>query len=167
MACLPIAPRPKPTSCGLVVLGPGDTVLVCHTTGTPRWDLPKGLQEPGETPREAAVREAWEETSLAVDPAWLLDLGPHDYLPAKRLHLFGLHVSAGALRLADCRCHTTYPHRTSGRPVPEVNDYAWKPRAQLAAWCGKNLVRVLGALDWAAIEALAPVARVPVTGGRP
>jgi len=32
-----------------------------------RWDLPKGLVEPGETPLAAAHRELWEETG--IDPA--------------------------------------------------------------------------------------------------
>jgi 8-oxo-dGTP pyrophosphatase MutT (NUDIX family) len=46
-----------------------------------RWDLPKGLVEPGETPFEAAHRELWEETS--IDPAtvhWVPDfLFTHRY----------------------------------------------------------------------------------------
>jgi len=29
------------------------------------WDFPKGLIEPDERPREAALRETWEETTLA------------------------------------------------------------------------------------------------------
>jgi 8-oxo-dGTP pyrophosphatase MutT (NUDIX family) len=34
-----------------------------------RWDLPKGLVEPGETPLAAAHRELWEDTG--IDPEGL------------------------------------------------------------------------------------------------
>jgi ADP-ribose pyrophosphatase YjhB (NUDIX family) len=32
------------------------------------WSTPGGVMEPDETPADAAVREAWEETGLMVDP---------------------------------------------------------------------------------------------------
>ena len=34
-----------------------------------RWDIPGGTAEDGETPREAAVRETWEEAGLRVETA--------------------------------------------------------------------------------------------------
>lgn len=38
------------------------------------WALPGGHVEAGESPQEAAVREAWEETGLAVEGlVWLFD----------------------------------------------------------------------------------------------
>jgi|SRR5579884_197019 len=36
------------------------------------WVLPGGLVEPGEQPADAAVREAWEETGLIVEPQGIL-----------------------------------------------------------------------------------------------
>lgn len=36
------------------------------------WDLPGGMAEEGETPREAAAREIAEEIGIAVDPGRLL-----------------------------------------------------------------------------------------------
>jgi 8-oxo-dGTP pyrophosphatase MutT (NUDIX family) len=41
-------------------------LLVRHVEGN-QWTTPGGLIEPEETPADAAVREAWEETGLAVD----------------------------------------------------------------------------------------------------
>lgn len=36
-----------------------------------RWDLPKGHAEPGETPRQTAVREMTEETGLSLNEVQL------------------------------------------------------------------------------------------------
>jgi 8-oxo-dGTP pyrophosphatase MutT (NUDIX family) len=41
-------------------------VLVARHREGGKWLLPGGLIEPGETPADAAVREAWEETGLVV-----------------------------------------------------------------------------------------------------
>ena len=80
-------------SCGVVILNTRREVFACHVTGTARWDLPKGVQDPGETPLQTALRETWEETSLDLEAALLEDLGSFDYLPAKRLHLFAVRVT--------------------------------------------------------------------------
>ena len=152
----------KLLSCGVVVLSTDDDLFVCHATGTPRWDLPKGLAEPGETPLDAAVREAWEESGLELDPASLLDLGELAYLPQKRLHLFSLRVLPDAIDVAACRCRSTFPHHATGRATPEADRWAWMPLARLDAWCGKNMTKVLVGLDWERIRGLPAVARVPV-----
>jgi len=47
-------------------------------------------------------------------------------------------------------------------PTLEVDAYAWKPLDRLDGWCGKNMTRVLLALDWPRIEALPEVAAVRV-----
>jgi 8-oxo-dGTP pyrophosphatase MutT (NUDIX family) len=36
-----------------------------------RWDLPKGHLDFGETKREAALRELWEETGIPADKIWV------------------------------------------------------------------------------------------------
>ena len=152
----------KIVSCGVVILNARRELFVCHTTGTSRWDLPKGVQDPGESALQTAVREAWEETSLALEPDTLADLGTYDYLPTKRLHLYGLRLAVDAFDMHACRCHTTFPHHATGLPTLEVDAYAWKPLDRLGDWCGKNLTRVLLALDWPCIERLPEVAAVPV-----
>jgi 8-oxo-dGTP pyrophosphatase MutT (NUDIX family) len=56
----------KPSaSAGVVVLrraGAGWTCLLLRAYRN--WDFPKGLLEDDESPREAAIREVWEETDL-------------------------------------------------------------------------------------------------------
>jgi 8-oxo-dGTP pyrophosphatase MutT (NUDIX family) len=151
-------------SCGVVLANPRGDIFVCHATGTSRWDLPKGLADPGEDPRDAAVREAWEEAGLRLPSKELVDLGEFAYLPAKRLHLFALHVADDAIDVANCRCRSFFAHHRTGHDTPEADAWAWKPRGDLPAWCGKNMSRVLGTIDWAAIDALPVVVRVEVDG---
>jgi 8-oxo-dGTP pyrophosphatase MutT (NUDIX family) len=53
----------------VLMIEPGGRVLLIHERiedGTTHWLTPGGGVEPGETPREAAVREAVEETGIAV-----------------------------------------------------------------------------------------------------
>lgn len=149
-------------SCGVLLLNGRDEIFACHATGTPRWDLPKGLADDGEAPRDAAVREAWEESGLRLPGDRLADLGAFDYLPAKRLHLFALRVADAAIDLAHCSCRSFFPHHRTGAPTPEADAWGWKRRDEMAAWCGKNMVRVLGSLDWPAIRALPEVDHVEV-----
>ena len=54
-----------PMSAGVVVLRRFPEGWRCLVLRAYRnWDFPKGLVEDGESPRETAVREVWEETSL-------------------------------------------------------------------------------------------------------
>src|SRR5215469_15711868 len=75
------------TSCGVVITD-GDRVLLGHATRSPRWDIPKGVAEPGESFPAAAARELVEETGLMVPEAELRALGVHSYLRDKDLALF-------------------------------------------------------------------------------
>ncbi len=154
----------RAVSCGVLLVNRRAEVFACHATGTPRWDLPKGVAEIGESAREAAVREAWEESGLRLPADRLVDLGEFDYLPAKRLHLFALRVGNDAIDLALCSCRSFFAHHRTGVSTPEADAWGWKPRLAAPAWCGKNMVRVLGSLDWAAIDTLPEVATVEVDG---
>lgn len=63
----------------LVRTGGGD-VLVLRTTYKLHWELPGGGIEPGESPAQAAAREAREELGLAIGPGRLLCV---DYAPSR------------------------------------------------------------------------------------
>lgn len=56
----------------------GRVLLARHVEGN-QWLLPGGGVEPGETPADTAVREAWEETGLIVRLTGLVGVfgGPH------------------------------------------------------------------------------------------
>lgn len=58
-------------------------------TGQDAWQMPQGGVDPGETPRDAALRELWEETGVTADKVrveaeteeWLPYDLPHDLVP--------------------------------------------------------------------------------------
>jgi mutator protein MutT len=69
----------------VVLLDSNNSVLLLKRHKTSRfapekWGLPGGKIEKGETPREAALREMEEETSLVIDDA--IDLGRFDAVRA-------------------------------------------------------------------------------------
>jgi len=131
------------TSCGVVVTD-GRAVLLGHATRSPRWDIPKGVAEPGETFCRTAARELHEETGLAVPAEELLDLGVHAYLRGKDLALFAWLPR----RMPDpasltCRSTFTLP---GGSVLPEFDRFGIFPWDDALTRIGKNLARVLGAI---------------------
>jgi ADP-ribose pyrophosphatase len=66
------------------------------------WELPAGLIEPGEDPREAARRELEEELGFSVAPDALLPLGPSSFpapgFIAERHFYFEVEVNPAARR---------------------------------------------------------------------
>ena len=104
---------PRRTSCGVIVTD-GAVLLLGHTTGSTRWDIPKGLAEPGEDFRAAALRELWEETGLVAAPAALRDLGVHSYLAGKDLALFAWFPQPMPA-LQDLVCRSTVTRRGGPR----------------------------------------------------
>ena len=135
-------------SCGVIARRSRGELLLCHATGRNYWDIPKGLADPGEDPRAAALRELREEACLTVEPAQLRDLGVHAYLPRKNLHLFVVDPPDSALDIERCSCSSLFTPRHGGRPVPEVDAYRWAIRDWVPNLCGKNMTRVLLALYW-------------------
>lgn len=143
----PHVPAGRQLSCGLLIISPAG-ILLAHATRTPRWDLPKGKLEPGETPLEAALRECQEETGLdmACHMDQLVDMGAHPYLPRKDLHLFRLDLDE-ALDLTDCGCTTYIRRGENGDRYPETDDYAWVPKDEVFTRVGKSLMAYLVARE--------------------
>lgn len=131
------------TSCGVIVAD-GRRVLLGHATRSPRWDIPKGLAEPGEDLAAAAVRELAEETGLVVPVAVLENLGLHRYRPDKDLALFAWRPAA-LPDPATLACASTFVAR-DGAVLPELDRFALFAWEEAPGRVGKDLARLLGAL---------------------
>ena len=131
------------TSCGVIVTD-GQRLLLGHATRSPRWDIPKGIVEPGETLAVAAARELLEETGLTVTPEEITNLGVHPYLRGKDLALFMWRPP----QLPDpqsltCTSRFALPN---GTLLPEFDRFGLFPWEEALLRVGKNLARILGAI---------------------
>ena len=133
----------KAVSCGVIVED-GECVLLGHATRSPRWDIPKGLAEPGESLAAAAARELHEETGLSVPPHALTGLGVHPYLRDKDLALFRWRPA----RMPDPKalvCASTFT-APDGALLPEFDRFALFAWPEALSRVGKNLARLLATL---------------------
>jgi putative (di)nucleoside polyphosphate hydrolase len=139
---------PLPLSCGTLVIDARGRLLLCHVTDTAHWDIPKGMQDPGETPLAAAIRELREEAGIAFDASRFEDLGSFDYRRDKRLHLFLVRAQDELGDLSQLACTSFFPHRYTGKPTPETDDFCWASRADLARLCWPRMGKLLLMLSW-------------------
>ena len=139
---------PKLITCGTLVVNPHGKLLLCHVTNTAKWDIPKGLLDPGETPLQAAMRELFEEAGITFEAARFEDLGLFDYRPDKRLHVFRVRCGSDLNTLDHLKCTSFFPHPVTGKPTPETDGFRWADRSEIAALCWPNMARRLLLLDW-------------------
>ncbi|MGE0260285.1 MAG: NUDIX domain-containing protein [Alphaproteobacteria bacterium] len=137
--------RTKTTSCGVLVTD-GERLLLGHATRSPRWDIPKGMAEPGESFAAAARRELLEETGLDAPAAELRPLGVFAYLPGKDLALF-LWTPPVMPDPAALVCVSCFAWR--GSQLPEFDRFGLFPQAEAMRLVGKNMARVLAAIPLA------------------
>ena len=132
---------PKRTSCGVIVAGGDNRILLGHATRSPRWDIAKGLAEPGETFIAAARRELLEETGLAAPEGALRPLGVHAYLRDKDLALFAWNpATMPAPETLSCRSTFTLPN---GAVLPEFDHFGLFEWDDALGKVGRNLARIL------------------------
>ncbi len=123
-----------------MIVGDGSLILLGQATMSPRWDIPKGIAEPGEPFEAAAARELLEETGLVAAPSSLTPLGLHDYLPRKQLALFAWR--AASIDPSSLRC-TSMVRTRDGRLIPELSRFALLPWDEALTRVGKNMARIL------------------------
>jgi 8-oxo-dGTP pyrophosphatase MutT (NUDIX family) len=111
----PRVDRPPPPHAalgvGAVLYGPRGLLLGRHRRGT--WELPGGTVEPGESLREAVVRELGEETGLTA--------GPED------VRLLGtlLDDAGGVVRMTVAARVTAWRGEPSDQPGESVGRWRW------------------------------------------
>ncbi|MDR5793495.1 NUDIX hydrolase [Caballeronia sp. LZ008] len=132
----------RTVSCGVVILNEQGDVLLCHATETTHWDVPKGAADPGESPREAALRELVEETGIVLPAERLKDLGRFVYRRDKDLHLFAVRVSAEEVQLENCVCESFFPRYSDGTMIPEMDAYRWVSPADVDQFASRSLARL-------------------------
>lgn len=135
-------------SCGVLVLNTHGELLLCHVTHTAKWDIPKGMQDPGESALGAAMRELREEAGIGFDPERFEDLGEFAYRPDKRLHLFRVQAGDELGTLEQLVCTSFFAHRVTGKPTPEADGYRFAAREDVARLCWPRMAQLLLRLDW-------------------
>jgi putative (di)nucleoside polyphosphate hydrolase len=140
--------REMGVSCGTLVVNPDGKLLLCHVTHTAKWDIPKGMQDPGESTLEAARRELVEEAGIAFAPERFVDLGEFDYRPEKRLHLYLVRAGDELCSLDHLNCTSFFPHQKTGEDTPEVDGYRWADRSELQKLCWPRMAQRLLQLEW-------------------
>ena len=142
----------KHTSCGVIVadacprgLDPGACrILLGHATRSPRWDIPKGMAEPGESFAAAARRELLEETGLNAPEAELRPLGVAPYRSGKDLALFAWSMP----RLPDperLACTSCFSWR--GSMLPEFDRFGLFSHAEALGRVGKAMASRLAGIS--------------------
>jgi ADP-ribose pyrophosphatase YjhB (NUDIX family) len=94
----------------------GRVLLVLQNYGQRLWGIPGGAMEPGESPQEAAVREAREETGLEVELAHLVGVYTLRTQPIGLRFIFKATIRAGELIAV---------------PNDEITEIRWWPVAAL------------------------------------
>lgn len=137
-----------PVSCGTLVLNSTGALLLCHVTNTAKWDIPKGMQDPGESTLQAAMRELREEAGVVFEATRFEDLGGFAYRPDKRLHLYLVRAGDELGDLKQLACTSFFPHPVSGQPTPEADGFRWAAREQVGRLCWPRMGKLLLTLDW-------------------
>ena len=132
----------KTTSCGVIVTD-GERLLLGHATRSPRWDIPKGEAEPGESFAAAARRELFEETGLDAPEAELRPLGVFPYRRGKDLALFvwmpRQMPDPSTLACASC-------FSWQGRMWPELDRFGLFTGDEALGRIGKSLAALLAGI---------------------
>lgn len=113
-------------TCGIFVIDNNNNLLIVHATHAPwnTWSIPKGLVNIGETYKEAAIRELWEETGIDLNKK--IDevnyLGTSDYVKQrKKLMAFWIKLDK-TINLNQLKC-ISMVNRLNMEPFPEVDKY--------------------------------------------
>jgi 8-oxo-dGTP diphosphatase len=122
----PIHTERQESAGGVAYRRAGDRVEVAliSTGDPPRWQLPKGLVDPGETPERAALRETREEAGVETDLVTHIETVEYWYQSYRhgrrvRYQKF-VHFYLLAYRAGDVADHDDEVHEARWFPVDEA-----------------------------------------------
>jgi 8-oxo-dGTP pyrophosphatase MutT (NUDIX family) len=127
------APAADVFAATVVVASDDDRYAVVYSPRRKEWSVPGGWREVGETVRECAVREVWEETGLQLDDGGLEPMGYERFVPVS---LHGRWPDAGGLI-------QLFRVRVPGgdelvAALDDAVDPCWLTAGQLKARCGER-----------------------------
>ena len=141
---------PEKTISSGVIVTDGERLVLGHASRSPRWDIPKGGVEPGESLAETACRELREETGLEAPAGALVPLGLKPYLRNKDLALFAWVVP----ELPDPKtlsCSEFFV-LADGTRLPEFDRFGLFTLDAALTRVGKNLARLLAEISLDALK---------------
>ncbi|AGU52996.1 putative hydrolase, NUDIX family [Variovorax paradoxus B4] len=130
----------KSISHGVLIVNANEELLLCHASGSPHWDIPKGGGKLTETGRQTVVRETFEECGLQLAPEDLLPLGCFASRPGKDLQLHAVLMARFDTHACVCRSQFADGH---GQLRPEMDGYRWAAFDEVSQWCAKGLATLL------------------------
>jgi 8-oxo-dGTP diphosphatase len=87
-----------PLPAALVVVWHAGECLLVFNRYRQAWELPGGIIDPGESARDAAVRELWEESGQRADGIHLAGVAEVWYAPARRREHLAIYRGTAADR---------------------------------------------------------------------
>ncbi|MBO0610695.1 NUDIX hydrolase [Myceligenerans salitolerans] len=123
----PHAPQPNSIvpAVSVIVRDETDRLLLIHRTDNDLWSIPGGAMEPGESVRQAAVRETNEETGYDVEITGLVGI----YTDPNHI----IAYSDGEVRSEFSICMTGRITGGQARTSSESSEVVWQPLEQLDA----------------------------------
>ena len=124
---------------GVMLANPAGHVFVGQRidNNAAAWQMPQGGLDPGETPREAALRELWEETGVPEDLV-SIEAETEDWIPYDLPHDLVPNIWKGRFRGQEqkwvlMRFQGEDSDINIGTDHPEFSDWRWLPPDQLVS----------------------------------
>lgn len=115
----------KITTNAIVIINKAGDILGCHGYKKPQlegYDFPKGINEPGESDKDAAIRELKEEAGIILQyPERLIDCGTYSHSKEKNIHIF-LYQTENFPPLDKLICVSFFTD-SGGNKCPEIDGY--------------------------------------------
>lgn len=128
----------KVLSCGGIIKYQ-NKILIVHSTNNKYWNFPKGQIQSGESPIYAARRQIKQETNINVSTSIYKDLGEHEYLSNKNIHLFLFILDKLPTNV---KCTSMFQDKLTMKLRPEIDNFKWVTVEQSLNYLGPSIMKV-------------------------